>query len=41
MSLPSPVDYGPLLALMASLLPDEPARQAVLRDTPRRLFGFD
>ena len=34
------IDYGPLMTLFAQLLPDEKARQAVLWDTPKRLFGF-
>lgn len=37
---PARIDYGPLLALFEQLLPDADARQAVLWDTPRRLFGF-
>jgi predicted TIM-barrel fold metal-dependent hydrolase len=36
----SRIDYGPLLALFDQLLPDLAARQAVMWDTPRRLFGF-
>jgi predicted TIM-barrel fold metal-dependent hydrolase len=38
---PARIDYGPLLALFEQLVPDAQARQAVLWDTPRRLFGFD
>nr|WP_315241584.1 amidohydrolase family protein [uncultured Albidiferax sp.] len=37
---PARVDYGPLLALFERLVPDAAARQAMLWDTPRRLFGF-
>ena len=37
---PARIDYGPLMALFEQLLPDADARRAVLRDTPRRLFGF-
>jgi predicted TIM-barrel fold metal-dependent hydrolase len=37
---PARIDYGPLLALLAQQVPDEAARQAILWDTPRRLFGF-
>jgi predicted TIM-barrel fold metal-dependent hydrolase len=37
---PARIDYGPLLALFEQLLPDADARQAVLWDTPMRLFGF-
>jgi predicted TIM-barrel fold metal-dependent hydrolase len=37
---PARIDYGPLLALFDQLLPDPAARQAVMWDTPRRLFGF-
>lgn len=35
------IDYGPLLTLMQTLLPDAARRRNVLWDTPRRLFGFD
>jgi predicted TIM-barrel fold metal-dependent hydrolase len=34
------LDYGPLLALFAQRVPDAQIRQAILWDTPRRLFGF-
>lgn len=37
---PARIDYGPLLALFEQLVPDADARQAICRDTPRRLFGF-
>lgn len=37
---PARIDYGPLLSLFDQLLPDPAARQAVMWDTPRRLFGF-
>ncbi|HEV8503108.1 MAG TPA: amidohydrolase family protein [Casimicrobiaceae bacterium] len=37
---PVRVDYGPLIALFARLVPDAAARRAILWDTPRRLFGF-
>ena len=37
---PERMDYGPLLALFGRLLPYAAARQAMLWDTPRRLFGF-
>jgi len=37
---PERVDYGPLLDLFASLVPDREARRAILWDTPRRCFGF-
>jgi len=37
---PARIDYGPLLALFEQLVPDEAARQAMLWDNPRRLFGF-
>jgi predicted TIM-barrel fold metal-dependent hydrolase len=38
---PARVDYGPLLALFDKLVPDAAARQALMWDTPRRLFGWD
>jgi predicted TIM-barrel fold metal-dependent hydrolase len=38
---PARVDYGPLLALFDTLVPDAAARQALMWDTPRRLFGWD
>jgi predicted TIM-barrel fold metal-dependent hydrolase len=37
---PARIDYGPLLTLFEQLLPDANTRQAVLWDTPMRLFGF-
>ena len=37
---PARVDYGPLLDLFGRLVPDAAARQAILWDTPKRLFGF-
>jgi predicted TIM-barrel fold metal-dependent hydrolase len=37
---PERVDYGPLLALVASLLPDVGERRRVLWETPRRVLGF-
>jgi predicted TIM-barrel fold metal-dependent hydrolase len=37
---PARIDYGPLQALWALLLPQAADRAAVLWDTPRRLFGF-
>ncbi len=37
---PERVDYGPLLDLFATLVPDPTARQAMLWDTPKRCFGF-
>ncbi len=33
-------DYGPLLALAATLFPDADDRRTLFWDTPRRLFGF-
>lgn len=38
---PTRIDYGPLMTLFTQLLPDAAARQSVLWDTPRRLFGFE
>lgn len=38
---PQRLDYGPLLALFAKRVPDAQVRQAILWDTPRRLFGFE
>ena len=38
---PARIDYGPLPDLTRPWRPDPAARQAVLWDTPRRLFGFD
>ncbi|MEO6853733.1 MAG: amidohydrolase family protein, partial [Rhodoferax sp.] len=37
---PERIDYGPLLALFGRVVPDAAAQQAMLWDTPRRLFGF-
>lgn len=37
---PARIDYGPLLALVMKQLGNDAARQAVLQDTPARLFGF-
>ena len=37
---PERVDYGPLLTLVESLLPDAGDRRKVLWDTPRRVLGF-
>jgi predicted TIM-barrel fold metal-dependent hydrolase len=34
------IDYGPLLLLAETILPDETSRSKVLWDTPQRLFGF-
>ena len=34
------LDYGPLLALLIKLVPDEAARASILYETPRRIFGF-
>jgi predicted TIM-barrel fold metal-dependent hydrolase len=34
------MDYGPVLANLRRWLPDERDRNAVLRETPARLFGF-
>ncbi|MBV9735578.1 MAG: amidohydrolase family protein, partial [Acidisphaera sp.] len=34
------IDYGPLLLLAESILPDATGRQKVFWDTPQRLFGF-
>jgi len=38
---PERVDYGPLLDLVAELLPDPVDRDRIFWQTPRRLFGFD
>lgn len=38
--VPARIDYGPLLALFAQLVPDAADRQAIGYDTPCRLFGF-
>ena len=37
---PERIDYGPLLTLFEQLVPDAVARQAILCETPRRLFCF-
>jgi predicted TIM-barrel fold metal-dependent hydrolase len=37
---PERLDYGPQLVLLERWVPDAPARQAILWDTPVRLFGF-
>jgi len=37
---PARIDYGPLLNLFGQLVPEASARQAILWDTPKRLFGF-
>jgi len=37
---PDRIDYGPLQALAAQLLPDPQVRHAVMWENPRRLFGF-
>lgn len=37
---PERIDYGPLVSLIATLLPDPAQRRQVLWETPRRLFGF-
>ncbi len=37
---PARIDYGPVLALFEQLVPEPVERQAILWDTPRRLFGF-
>jgi predicted TIM-barrel fold metal-dependent hydrolase len=34
------IDYGPLLQLAETILPDEAEREKVLWTTPRRVFGF-
>jgi predicted TIM-barrel fold metal-dependent hydrolase len=39
--LPERVDYGPLLALLARQVLDEPDRRRILWDTPCREYGFD
>ena len=38
---PERVDYGPLLTLLETLIPDAGARRKVLWETPRRMLGFD
>jgi predicted TIM-barrel fold metal-dependent hydrolase len=37
---PQRIDYGPLLALVDQLFPDEGERGQLLWETPKRLFGF-
>ncbi len=37
---PARIDYGPLLDVFGQLVPDAAARQSILWDTPKRLFGF-
>jgi predicted TIM-barrel fold metal-dependent hydrolase len=37
---PQRIDYGPQLALFERWVPDSSARQAIMWDTPKRLFGF-
>jgi predicted TIM-barrel fold metal-dependent hydrolase len=37
---PERLDYGPQLALLERWVPHAPARQAILWDTPVRIFGF-
>ena len=37
---PARIDYGPLLEVFGQLVPDAAARQAILWDTPKKLFGF-
>jgi predicted TIM-barrel fold metal-dependent hydrolase len=34
------LDYGPLLKLVETVLPDAGDRRKLLWDTPRKLFGF-
>lgn len=38
---PERLDYGPLLTLFESIVPDAATRRQIQWDTPRRLFGFD
>lgn len=38
---PERLDYGPLLTLFESIVPDPVVRRQIQWDTPRRLFGFD
>jgi predicted TIM-barrel fold metal-dependent hydrolase len=37
---PQRLDYGPLLTLFESMIPDATVRRQIQWDTPRRLFGF-
>lgn len=37
---PERIDYGPLLDLFGRLVPAPEAREAILWETPKRLFGF-
>ena len=37
---PARIDYGPLLALFAEMVPDHADRRRILWDTPHREFGF-
>ena len=37
---PERIDYGTLLRLIETLIPDAVTRRKLLWDTPRRLFGF-
>lgn len=39
-NVPERIDYGPQLACLERWLPDAADREAVLRSTPARLFGF-
>ncbi|WP_175687779.1 amidohydrolase family protein [Burkholderia anthina] len=38
---PERLDYGPLLTLFETIVPDAAIRRQIQWDTPRRLFGFD
>jgi predicted TIM-barrel fold metal-dependent hydrolase len=38
---PERIDYGPLLAMVETLVPDTADRRAVLWETPRRLLGLE
>ena len=38
---PERLDYGPLLTLFGTIVPDAKLRRQIQWDTPRRLFGFD
>ncbi|MBN3807407.1 amidohydrolase family protein [Paraburkholderia sp. Ac-20336] len=38
---PERLDYGPLLTLFETIVPDADVRRQIQWDTPRRLFGFD
>jgi predicted TIM-barrel fold metal-dependent hydrolase len=35
------INYGPLVALAAELVPDPRDRAKIMWETPKRLFGFD